>query len=217
MLIIGIGGEAMARDPQGRIQARREEIIAACRQLYKTMSFQEITIKEIGKVTPFTRTSIYNYFETKEEILLALLQEEYEALTQDLQTLCPEGRTTDAEGLACTLAQSLERRPVLLRLLSMNLYDMEGNSRLERLVEFKRAYFASVQALEGCLCRVRPALDEAARERFLYVFLPFIYGLYPYTSATEKQIEAMKEAGAVFEGKGVYEMTYLCVRQLLGQ
>ena len=41
------------------------------------MSFKEITLKEIGNATSFTRTSIYNYFQTKEEIFLALLQREY--------------------------------------------------------------------------------------------------------------------------------------------
>ena len=54
--------------------ARREEIITACETLYQTMSFKDITIKEIGAVTSFTRTSIYNYFQTKEEIFLALMQ-----------------------------------------------------------------------------------------------------------------------------------------------
>ena len=58
--------------------SRREEIVNACEKLYQTMSFKEITIKEIGAVTSFTRTSIYNYFQTKEEIFLALMQREYE-------------------------------------------------------------------------------------------------------------------------------------------
>ena len=57
--------------------ARKEEIINACEELYKTMSFKEITLKEIGNVTSFTRTSIYNYFQTKEEIFLALFEREY--------------------------------------------------------------------------------------------------------------------------------------------
>lgn len=58
--------------------SRKEEIITACEELYKAMSFKKITIKEIGNATSFTRTSIYNYFQTKEEIFLALLQREYE-------------------------------------------------------------------------------------------------------------------------------------------
>ena len=53
------------------IAQRREEIINACEQLYQTMNFKDITLKEIGAVTSFTRTSIYNYFQTKEGIFLA--------------------------------------------------------------------------------------------------------------------------------------------------
>ena len=37
-------------------RARREEIINACAELYRTMSFKEVTIKEIGRRTSFTRT-----------------------------------------------------------------------------------------------------------------------------------------------------------------
>ena len=44
------------------IAQRREEIINACEQLYRTMSFREITLKEIGKITSFSRPTIYNYF-----------------------------------------------------------------------------------------------------------------------------------------------------------
>ena len=47
-------------------EARREEIINACESLYQTMSFKEITIKEIGNVTSFTRTSVYNYLAPSE-------------------------------------------------------------------------------------------------------------------------------------------------------
>ena len=55
--------------PKGSIEltnARKEEIINACEKLYKTMSFKEITMKEIANATSFTRTSIYNYFQTKD-------------------------------------------------------------------------------------------------------------------------------------------------------
>ena len=57
--------------------ARREEIIAACEVLYQKLGFKEVTIKEIAQYTSMSRPSIYNYFETKEEIFLAILQREY--------------------------------------------------------------------------------------------------------------------------------------------
>ena len=68
----------MPKGSEELTNSRKEEIINACAKLYETMSFKDITIKEIGKATSFTRTSIYNYFQTREEIFLALLQKEYD-------------------------------------------------------------------------------------------------------------------------------------------
>lgn len=196
--------------------ARKEEIISACRKLYETMSFKEITLKEIGLQTSFTRTSIYNYFETKEEIFLALFQQEYELFAADLEELCGREQALTLDALAAALARALERRPLMLKLLSMNLYDMEANSRMERLVEFKKAYGASKNALDHCLRKFIPTLGEEGRQTFLYALLPFVYGLYPYTVVTDKQRLAMREAGISYVYMSTYEMAYSFIRTLLG-
>lgn len=43
----------MPAGSEKRTNARREEIINACEKLYQTMSFKEITIKQIGEVISF--------------------------------------------------------------------------------------------------------------------------------------------------------------------
>ena len=196
-------------------RSREEEIIAACRKLYETMSFKEITIKEIGQQTSFTRTSIYNYFETKEEIFLALFQREYELFAAELDDLCAREEALSLDRLSAELARALERRPLMLKLLSMNLYDMEANSRMERLVEFKTAYGASKDALERVLEKFVPSLGADGRRTFLYAFLPFVYGLYPYTVVTDKQKEAMREAGISYVYMSTYEMACAFIRTML--
>ena len=196
--------------------ARKEEIIAACRKLYETMSFREITLKEIGQQTSFTRTSIYNYFETKEEIFLALFAQEYECFTSDLDSLCEQNESLTLEELSSSLAHALERRPLMLKLLSMNMFDMEANSRMERLIAFKKSYGASKDALDRCLKKYMPALGEQGRQTFLYAFLPFVYGLHPYTMVTEKQKQAMQEAGISYVYMSTYDMAYDFIRTLLG-
>lgn len=196
--------------------ARKEEIISACRKLYETMSFKDITLKEIGKQTSLTRTSIYNYFETKEEIFLALFAQEYELFAEDLDELRQQREMLPPDELSSELAHALERRPLMLKLLSMNLYDMEANSRMERLVEFKKAYGESSAAVDRCLKKFVPGLTEENRQTFLYAFLPFVYGLYPYTVVTEKQRLAMKEAGIPYVYMSTYEMAYTFIRTLLG-
>ena len=195
---------------------RQEEIIAACRKLYETMSFKEITLKEIGSRTTFSRTSIYNYFETKEEIFLALFAREYELFSLDLDSLREWESALSLDELASALARALERRPLMLKLLSMNLYDMEANSRMERLVAFKRAYGASITALDRCLEQFLPALGAQGRQHFLYAFLPFVYGLYPYTVVTDKQRQAMEQAGISYVYMSTYEMARDFIRTTLG-
>lgn len=194
---------------------RRDEIVAACERLCGTRGFGEISVKDIGAATSFGRTSVYNYFRTKEEIFLALMEREYRSWTEDLLRLA-EDAPMPAERFAHALGMSLEGRGLLLRLLSMNHYDMEAGSRPERLAEFKRAYGASLDAADLCLRRHFPAMTAESRQGFLYAFFPFMFGIYPYTSVTEKQREAMRAAGIDFAYLRPHELVARCVRMLLG-
>lgn len=196
--------------------ARREEIITACAELYKTMSFKEITIKEIGNVTSFTRTSIYNYFQTKEEIFLALLQREYELWNDRLKQIQMEHEQMTRQEFADALARSLEDRHNLLKIMSMNHYDMEDNSRIERLIEFKVVYGQSLAEVRNCLDKFFAEMTEQDKKDFIFSFFPFMFGIYPYTVVTEKQREAMTQAKVNYVYMSIYEITYAEVKRLLG-
>ena len=205
--------------PKGSVElthARREEILSACEKLYQTMSFKEITLKDIAGATSFTRTSIYNYFQTKEEIFLALMQKEYELWVAELDAMASAYTAMSVESFSSMLAHSLEKRSMLLKLLSMNHFDMEENSRAECLVDFKRAYGASIDAVRRCLVKFFPSMGAKARQDFLYAFLPFLYGIYPYTTVSAKQRQAMADAGLDFVYMSVYDLAYNSIRTLLG-
>ncbi len=197
--------------------ARREEIIDACEELYKTMSFKEITIKEIGNVTSFTRTSIYNYFQTKEEIFLALLKREYELWIAYLQKAMEQNERMSKDEFAAMLAHSLEERAQLLKILSMNHYDMETGSRPEHLTAFKVVYGESIRTVMDCLNKYLPEMTVSEKQDFIYIFFPFMFGIYPYTFVTEKQRAAMKEANTNYVFMTIYEITFNCVSRLLNK
>lgn len=196
--------------------ARKEEIITACAELYKTMSFKDITIKEIGNATTFTRTSIYNYFQTKEEIFLALLQREYELWICRLKQIQEEHEKMTRPEFADALAHSLEERKNLLKIMSMNHYDMEDNSRIERLIEFKVVYGQSLAEVRNCLDQFFPEMTVQDKQSFIFSFFPFMFGIYPYTVVTEKQREAMTQAKVNYVYMSIYEITYAEVKKLLG-
>ncbi len=195
--------------------ARKEEIISACEQLYKNMSFKDITLKEIGNVTSFTRTSIYNYFQTKEEIFLALYTREYDRWNEDLQGILNENAKLSKKQLSEMIASSIAKREQLLKLLSMNNYDMESNSRPELLVSFKVAYGESLRNIQKILKKFCPDMNEADIKSFIYVFFPFMFGIYPYTTVTDKQREAMNKANVDFTYQTIFEITNNCILRLL--
>ena len=206
----------MPKGSEERTNARREEIVNACAALYETMSFKEITLKAIGRQTSFTRTSIYNYFQCKEEIFLALLQREYQAWERDLEAMRRGHDHMSAAQFASELARTLERRGRMLKLLSMDYYDMEANSRMEELAAFKVTYGAVMGAVARCLETFFPQMAQEDIQGFLYAFFPFLFGIYPYTVVSEKQRQAMEQAGTSYVVLSVYEITRSLVEKLLG-
>ena len=205
----------MPKGSPERTAARKDEIISACEKLYQTMSFKDITLKEIGKVTSFSRPTIYNYFETKEEIFLALYELEYQRWNEDLEKIISENEKLSRDEIAQEIAHSLEKRAQLLKLLSMNNFDMEENSRQELLASFKKAYGTSMDNVRRILDKFCPEMKEEEKQTFIYIFFPFMFGIYPYTAVTDKQKTAMSEADVNYTYQSIYEIAYNCLKKLL--
>lgn len=209
------GKTIMPAGSMERTNARKEEIINACEKLYQTMSFKDITLKEIGKKTSFSRTSIYNYFQTKEEIFLALLKREYDQWIKQLnEAMESKDNMTDDE-IADVIAKTLDEHRQLLKIMSMNHYDLEENSRMELLVEFKVSYGNALKTVMAMLAKFRKDMDIEKRQKFVYSFFPFMFGIYPYTVVTEKQKEAIKLAGVDYTYSSLYNLTFVAVKRML--
>ena len=194
-------------------EVREEEILNACEKLYEKMNFRDVTIKLIGTETSFSRPSIYNYFQTKEEIFLRLFEREYLLWCDELEKIGAEG--VKADELPEKLAWSLEKRKLMLKLLAVNLYDMEENSRIERLVSFKKAYGRSVELFDTILKKAFPNKTETERRQTLIAALQFLHGVYPYSHATPKQIEAMDQVGIKHNNGSIYELSFAGLKMIL--
>ncbi len=117
--------------------------------------------------------------------------------------------------MAEKLASSIANRQQLLKLLAMNNYDMEANSRPEQLTSFKTAYGESMKNIRRLLEKFCPDMMADEIRRFIYIFFPFMFGIYPYTAVTDKQREAMKQANVDFEYQSIYGITLACLTRLL--
>lgn len=205
----------MPKFSQEIMNLRKEELVDACEKLYQTKTFNEISLKEIGDTAKFTRTAIYSYFQTKEEIFLALLQREYGKWIKELEDIEQTAGKFTASRLAKMFALSLQNRVQLLKLLSMNLYAIEENSCLENLIEFKKVYKASIDAVDRCFRKFKPKATPKESYAFTYHFFPFVYGVYPYVFPSEKQIRAMKTAGMKLRKRTVYQLAYPAILKML--
>lgn len=197
------------------VASRKDEIVKAAETLYQTMNFKDITLKEIAELTTFTRTSIYNYFQTKEEIFLTLHKIEYERWIDDLESVINSHKSMTKDEIAKNIAHTLEKREQLLKLMSMNHFEMEANSRLEILTEFKVAYGNSIKTVKKLIEKFCRNMKEQEINDFIYALFPFIYGIYPYVAVDEKQKEAMKMADTGFIFHSVYELAFNAIKKLL--
>ena len=176
------------------IERRKNEIVDACEKIYREKGFCGVTIKEISSETSFTRPAIYNYYETKDEILLDLLIREYEKWIAELEKISDHAGGMNTDSLTEALAESLSEREVLLRIQNMNLYEIEINSRVERLAEFKLRYKRTTEIIGTILKNAYTDASDEWRSHVGMTFAALLLGIYPFAFHTEKQIKAMKLA-----------------------
>ncbi|OTN91542.1 TetR family transcriptional regulator [Enterococcus faecium] len=199
----------------GKEEHRRREIISATATLCQTKYYHDINVKEISKMTSMSRSSIYNYFETKEEIFLSMLEEEYLNWAHEINEIKQSHRVQTSDELAHVLAKSLADRPLMLKLIANNLTDFEENSRDEKITSFKIAYGETLSAVDQLLQDVMSFWTKEERQRFIYAFFPFLFGINPYTDATERQKVGLLEAEVPFVFFTTYELAYNFLKQIL--
>ena len=197
------------------IDERKEEVINACEKLYLKLDFKDINIKLISSEISVGRTSIYNYFQTKEEIFLALLEREYLKWNEDLSTLLNQNEKLSKETFIDKITDSLLKRKILLKLISMNMFEMEANSRVESITNFKLAFKESISLLEQCLYKFFNIKEDRAEE-ITFTILPFLVGIYPYTSLTDKMKEAIHKANLEYKFYTDKEMIKMGLEKILG-
>lgn len=82
---------------------------------------------------------------------------------------------------------------------------------MELLVDFKVSYGNALKQVADILAKFRPDMSVEKRQDFLYAFFPFMFGIYPYTVVTDKQRQAMTEAGVDYTYSSLYDLTYHAV------
>lgn len=206
----------MSRGSAELTNSRKNEIINAFEKLYQTMSFRNISMREIGEKTSMTRSSIYNYFQNKEEIFLALIAREFQSWCDALQEIANHDNMTLTE-FAEAIASSLQERRYFLKLISWNHYELEENNRTECLAEVQQVTYHAMQTIMRCLDKFFPTMTEITKKSFQQHFFIFLYGIDSCTNNTDYQKKAMKYIHIPNVPIQVYDVVYTFIIHYLKQ
>ena len=110
-------------------EQRISEIVGAAARLYKTHSFEEISSSLIAKEAGFTRSNLYKYFSSKEEIFLAFLMQDMRLWSADLLKTCRRRKITSIEKFASVWVKIMVKHQRFLDLLSLLPTYLPGEKR----------------------------------------------------------------------------------------
>lgn len=79
----------MPKTREKRQEKTRQAILAAARQIITEQGPQELSMRGIAEQIDYSPAGLYEYFDSKEAILQAVIGEGHQQLTQDLQSVNP--------------------------------------------------------------------------------------------------------------------------------
>ncbi|TNC82433.1 MAG: hypothetical protein C9356_03130 [Oleiphilus sp.] len=118
---------------------RRADILDSARALFnQSAHYEDILMKHIAENIALTKGTLYLYFKTKEEVFLALYEEEFLALCQRLRiALSGAPPQTEVSQLHAIICGAMLGYPTFLRLNSMLHAVLERNIEFETALRFK--------------------------------------------------------------------------------
>ena len=126
-----------ARKPEEQ-QLRRDAILAAAVALFDTEGPKGAGLNAIAAKAGFTKSNVYRYFESREEVLLSLFLAELEAFVIAFETAAKSCTEGDIDALADLSARAFIERPRLATMISMIASVLEQNVSVAKIVELKR-------------------------------------------------------------------------------
>ena len=179
-----------ARSPEQK-QERMATIMAAADKLFAQEPYHQITMGAIARKLGWSRSNLYKYAATQEEIFLELHSTKNRAWLEDLAEALA-GAPLPVDEFARIWAETAERHASFLHYQEILISIIESNVTIERLTDFKRAFAAMLPLATGVLSRQCGIDAEAATALYLRLLYqaPALYSHFHVAKLTREAIEA---------------------------
>lgn len=197
-----------------QVDERQNEIINACRELFDEGGYGAVSFRTIGEKTSFSRPSIYNYYDNKDEVFLDLLKLEYDSWRESIEKIREAGIPSSKEAYAKAVTESLWGHERLCHLMSLHYTAISCSCSLERLMAFQQAIQPFFDAFASLLSSTFPKASKEKQDRFRILFFSLMSGLYPLTHLTENQAAALKSSAPDYDAPDFFKTLYAGVLTL---
>jgi AcrR family transcriptional regulator len=180
-------------------QQRRADFIASARRLF--LQQQRLpAVADIAADTGLAKGTVYRYFQSKEQIFLALLTQDFAELFTALERLIeqlPQPLSEAAEPFADGYLKLLQQSATLLPLLALLNAVLEQNLPQPQLLAFKQQLAQALDALGGKLAVRFSQLSPARASQLLLHSYALTLGLYQSTQLPAAVQTLLQQAGLV--------------------
>ena len=180
-----------ARSEEQRAERRRAILTTAAAMLTE-MPVAQLSLNELSRRVGLAKSNVLNYFETREAVLLELLDTETRAWTEQLDaeltaTVDLTASVDDRAGrLVDAIVRTLESRPMLCALTAAQAAVLEHNISVDVALEFKRSSIANFGVLIQHMTDRVPELGQEGAIQFIAaaVMLTGAIWVHSHPSAT---------------------------------
>jgi AcrR family transcriptional regulator len=184
-----------ARSAEQR-EARRQAILDTAAAMLEQMPVSEVSLNELSRRVGLAKSNVLRYFESREAILLELLDQAGSQWLADLAGqlsagVDPDGDERDrVDQVAAVIASSLGSRQVLCDLFSAQASVLEHNVSAEIAARYKRASLASFAALAALVRHHLPELGEDGSSLASFMAVVLASALWPAARPSEGMLAA---------------------------
>lgn len=151
-------------------KAKRSTLVAAARSFLLERDFPSIRIGEIAARAGVAKGAVFLSFASKEDLFLALAEEEYSAWFTETAAALASLPSPDARSAAAAAYDAFAGRAALARLVAIGPSVLETGATAEAVLSFKRTVLAGITGLSGAVAARTGADAESVGEAFLLAF-----------------------------------------------
>ena len=143
-----------------QVEARRNEIYKATLSLFEKHGYENVSFNGIAKKANFTKSNMYRYFKSKEDIFLSIFGKMFQTWQEHYVIELKKLNVNESvEVFARTWVDSYLKYPKFLDLVPLLFLSLERNSSYNQLIEFKSMSKELLYQVSLEVVRIYPSLN----------------------------------------------------------